>query len=153
MFHKVKKIKPLDNYMLEAEFINGLKKIYDVKPLFKRWPVFKDLKNIPGLFKQVRVDCGGYGIAWNDKIDLACDELWVNGRAATGDKKSEMCNFVYAFVKSRKAAKITQQELEKRTGIKQTVIARFENGGTDTRLSTITALASAIGFTLTLQKP
>jgi len=27
----------------------------------------------------LRVDTGGYGICWNDEIDLSCNELWENG--------------------------------------------------------------------------
>jgi hypothetical protein len=29
--------------------------------------------------EQVRVDTGGFGISWNDEIDLSCDELYDNG--------------------------------------------------------------------------
>ena len=25
------------------------------------------------------MDVGGYGIIWNDDLDLSCDELWENG--------------------------------------------------------------------------
>ena len=34
---------------------------------------------IPGLFEQVKVDSGGYGISWNDELDLSCNELYYNG--------------------------------------------------------------------------
>ena len=27
----------------------------------------------------MQVDAGGYGISWNDDLDLSCDELWENG--------------------------------------------------------------------------
>ena len=27
------------------------------------------------------VNVGGYGIVWNDDLDLSCDELWENGEA------------------------------------------------------------------------
>ncbi len=30
---------------------------------------------------RVRVDTGGYGISWNDAIDLSEYELWTHGRA------------------------------------------------------------------------
>ena len=33
------------------------------------------------LFNSVSVDSGGYGISWNDDVDISCDELWENGRA------------------------------------------------------------------------
>ena len=79
MFFKVTSVKPLDNYILLVSFENGTQKRYDVKPLFNKWDIFKDLVNIPGLFKNVNVDTGGYGIYWNEYIDLSCNELWENG--------------------------------------------------------------------------
>ncbi|MDR2745905.1 MAG: DUF2442 domain-containing protein [Treponema sp.] len=79
MFHKVQCVKPLSEYRLSVQFIGGEQKEYDVKPLFDRWEVFRALTYIPGLFNQVKVDSGGYGISWNDQIDLACDELYANG--------------------------------------------------------------------------
>lgn len=80
MFHKVKEVKPLDEYILEVIFENNEIKYYDVKPLFEKWPAFANLKNIYGLFEQVKVDAGGYGISWNDEIDLSCDELYSNAQ-------------------------------------------------------------------------
>jgi hypothetical protein len=79
MFHKVYAVKPLPDYRLTVQFISGEEKEYDVKPLFSRWEAFQALTYIPGLFNQVKVDSGGYGISWNDQIDLACDELYENG--------------------------------------------------------------------------
>ena len=40
--------------------------------------IFNELKN-PELFVQVKVDTGGYGISWNDDIDLDGEEIWANG--------------------------------------------------------------------------
>ena len=79
MFYKVKDVKPLEKYNLLVTFTNGEIKNYDVKPLFDKWEVFKDLVSIKGLFQQVKVDDGGYGISWNDDIDLSCNELYYNG--------------------------------------------------------------------------
>jgi hypothetical protein len=79
MFHKVQSVKPLPEYRLSVQFIDGEKKEYDLKPLFDKWETFRALACIPGLFSQVKVDSGGYGISWNDQIDLACDELYENG--------------------------------------------------------------------------
>lgn len=79
MFHKVKDIKPIREYVLSATFYDGTIKTYDIEPLFSEIEVFNTLKDIPHLFEQVKVDVGGYGICWNDEIDLSCDELWDNG--------------------------------------------------------------------------
>lgn len=80
MFRKIKSIAAKDNYVLSAIFWDGTEKEYDIEPLFGEIPVFEDLRSIHGLFGQVRVDAGGYGISWNDKIDLSADEIWENGR-------------------------------------------------------------------------
>ena len=79
MFHKVKNAFPLEDYKLLIQFISGVTKIYDVKPLFSWKDVFKKLKENE-LFYDVNVDQGGYGVSWNDDIDLSCDELWENGK-------------------------------------------------------------------------
>ncbi|MBP5633126.1 MAG: DUF2442 domain-containing protein [Clostridia bacterium] len=79
MFHKIKAVNALPEYRLSVQFAEGMTKIYDVKPLFTKWAEFKALKNSPELFKKVQVDTGGYGIIWNDELDLSCNELFENG--------------------------------------------------------------------------
>ena len=79
MFHKIKHVSALPEYRLSVQFSEGATKIYDVKPLFERLPVFRALKEDPTEFGCVSVDVGGYGIVWNDELDLSCDELWEKG--------------------------------------------------------------------------
>ena len=79
MFHKIKDVTPLPDFKLSVQFREGVTKIYDVNQLFDKIPVFKKLKENPLSFFDVVVDTGGYGIVWNDDIDLSCDELWDNG--------------------------------------------------------------------------
>ena len=80
MFHKIKSVGVLPDYLLCVHFAEGIIKIYDVKPIFEKWEPFKALADDPVLFSGVEVDAGGYGIVWNDDIDLSCDELFANGR-------------------------------------------------------------------------
>ena len=79
MFHRLKAVEPLADMKLRVTFLSGDVKRYDVKPLLKKWEAFESLAQVRGLFEQVRVDMGGYGISWNDELDLSCDELWENG--------------------------------------------------------------------------
>ncbi len=79
MFHKVKNVTPLSEYRLSVQFCEGITKIYDLKLLFDKLPIFKNLVENPEQFCSVTVDVGGYGIVWNDELDLSCDELWKNG--------------------------------------------------------------------------
>ena len=80
MFHKVKSVNALPNYCLSVQFVEGVTKIYDIKPLFAKWTVFKELEKNDRLFSEVEVDTGGYGIVWNDNLDLSCNELFENGK-------------------------------------------------------------------------
>lgn len=79
MFYRVKEVRPLPSYNVLVSFVTGECKRYNVAPLFEKWDVFKTLSSVKGLFEQVKVDAGGYGISWNDDIDLSCNELWENG--------------------------------------------------------------------------
>lgn len=79
MFHKIKNVAALPEYKLSVQFSEGVTKIYDVKPLFVKIPLFAGLMENPAEFACVTVDVGGYGIVWNDELDLSCDELWENG--------------------------------------------------------------------------
>ena len=79
MFHKIKNISALSEYRLSVQFCEGVTKIYDIKPLFKELPKFKYFLDHEEEFFAVSVDMGGYGIIWNDELDLSCDELWARG--------------------------------------------------------------------------
>ena len=79
MFHKISKIEIKNNYIIIATFENGIKKEYDISNLIEKIDEFKDLKNY-NLFKLVKVDQGGYGIIWNENIDLSSEEIWKNGK-------------------------------------------------------------------------
>jgi len=77
---KVKSVKPLDNLCLLVTFQNETKKVYDCSPLLES-AVFQELSNRT-LFKMVKTDQGGYGVSWNDEVDLSESELWLNGKLA-----------------------------------------------------------------------
>jgi hypothetical protein len=74
---KVLSVQTKQHKKLLVKFVNGIEKIYDCTQLLNM-DMFQLLKN-DAFFKSVRVDAGGYGISWNDEIDLSEYELWVNG--------------------------------------------------------------------------
>lgn len=77
MFHKIKSVRPMEDKRLRVIFLNGTTKTYDMTPLMKKNAFIR--LNDASFFNEVKVDAGGYGISWNDDIDLCCDELWENG--------------------------------------------------------------------------
>jgi hypothetical protein len=74
---RIQSIKPLEEKRLLVKFANGVEKIYDCTQILQL-DVFQNLNN-EAFFKTIKVDPGGYGISWNDDLDLSEYELWVNG--------------------------------------------------------------------------
>jgi hypothetical protein len=76
-FPKIIKVAPLPDKKLMVLFDNGTTRMYECNRLLQR-PEFSLLKE-DALFKSVKVDIGGYGISWNDDMDISEYELWTNG--------------------------------------------------------------------------
>ena len=78
---KIQSVTPLKDKRLLVKFVNGVEKTYDCTQLL-HLEAFQRLEN-EGFFKSVRVDPGGYGLSWDDDVDLSEYELWVNGKELT----------------------------------------------------------------------
>lgn len=76
-YPKVRSVVALPNRKLKVAFTSGEVKIYNCTPLIAE-DAFRPLKD-EAFFKNVRVDSTGYGISWNDDIDLSESELWIRG--------------------------------------------------------------------------
>ena len=81
-YPKIMTVRSIDHYKLLVTFDNRVTKIYDCTLLFAEAP-FSLLRNKP-IFQSVQVDKGGYGIFWNDELDLSEAELWINGESIKG---------------------------------------------------------------------
>ena len=78
---RIVRVNPLADKHLEVVFENGISKDYDCNQVLKR-PEFFLLKD-EGFFKSAKVDSGGYGISWNDDVDISEYEAWENGTVIT----------------------------------------------------------------------
>jgi hypothetical protein len=78
-FPKIKNVKTKEDYRLEVIFDNNIVKIYDCSKLLSN-PIFEKLKN-ESFFKLAEENSCSYAIIWNDDIDLAESEIWLNGNA------------------------------------------------------------------------
>lgn len=78
MVPRINWIQPCEDFVLKVAFNNGVVKLYDMKPKIEEasFSALKDRR----VFSMVQVDSGGYGVSWNDKIDLSENELWMNGK-------------------------------------------------------------------------
>lgn len=85
---RIESVQPAEDMLLHVRFVNGEQRIYNCEPLTSR-PQFK-LLAVPAFFHSVHVDPGGYGISWNDDIDLSEYELWANGSPIEGSQKTNI---------------------------------------------------------------
>lgn len=76
MFHKISMVTAMNDYKLSVRFAEGITKLYDIKQLFAKHPEFRISEQE---FQCASVDVGGYGVIWNDDLDISCEELWANG--------------------------------------------------------------------------
>ncbi len=70
---RIQAVKALEGKHLLVTFANGMQKVYDCNPLLnlERFQLLRT----EAFFRAVRVDAGGYGVSWNDDIDLSEYEL------------------------------------------------------------------------------
>ena len=78
--YKIEEVMSQDNLVLLVRFEPGVEKLYDLKPLILEIKAFEILEGNPRLSSSVHVASGGYGVIWNEDLDLSCDELWHNGK-------------------------------------------------------------------------
>ena len=68
----VKEVQPKENYTLLVTFSDGIKKIYDARPLLEK-AIYFPLKNL-SFFMSAKVECGT--VVWNDDVDIAPEHLY-----------------------------------------------------------------------------
>lgn len=146
MFHKIYNVKAWPDMMLLVWFADGEIRQYDVKPLLAKWKAFSALKD-EHLFCMVKIDAGGYGLSWNDDIDLSCNEIWENG-VAVDLVRSQRDQIIADLSEVRRQAGLSQKNLAETSGVKQPVIARLECGDTNPQLETILRLLLPLGKTV-----
>ena len=150
MFIKITSVAALPDYILLIGFASGEYKQFDLKPLIVKYPPFQSLTRVEGLYRQVKIDVGGYGLAWNDDLDLSADGLYEHGIPCSppNDIDSLRQKILEELVRARKSVGLSQKQLEILSGIPQTCIARTEKGVTDPQLTTHLKLLEPLGLTL-----
>ena len=74
----IAQVKAQPDKRLLVRFRNGVTKLYDCKRLLNL-PAFEPLRNDETLFRRAHADKHGYGVIWNDELDLAESEVWIGG--------------------------------------------------------------------------
>ena len=152
MTHRIVSVKPMENFILLVNFQNGIEKTYNVRNLYPIFPQFKIFESDTTLFKQVQVDTGGYGISWNDELDLDAEDIWENGIETDTKKEIEIVDILAEnLMKARDIVEMTQKQLSEATGIYQADISKIERGLANPSLSTLKRLADGMGLKLKIE--
>ena len=126
MTHKIVSVKPMKNFVLLVGFQNGIEKTYDMRTLYPIFPQFEVFENDINLFNQVQVDIGGYGISWNDDLDLDAEDIWEDG-IEVGKKEVDIIallaeNLVKALKGIQKTIVITSHDLYLTTEVADNIL-------------------------------
>lgn len=77
-YPRITEAQALPGHQLRVRFDNGDIRDYDFRPHLAL-DMFHLLQN-EVFFRAVKVDVGGFGLSWNDDMDIAASELWLNGQ-------------------------------------------------------------------------
>lgn len=147
MFHRASSIEYLPGTAFRVTFRDGLVKEYDVSVLFDKYPVMLALQD-RSLFEAGKLT--GYGIIWNDDIDLETETVYEEGNTVGKVPIPVGTLFADELLKARASAGITQAELSRLTGIDQGDISKIENGVANPSLLTMERLAKGLNFSLVI---
>jgi len=152
MTHKIVYVKPMEDFVLLVGFQNGVEKRYDMRTLYAVFPQFKKFETDVNLFRHVQVDTGGYGISWNDNLDLDAEDIWEDGIETENKKEVDIAaSLAENLVKARDVVGMTQKQLSESTGIYQADISKIERGHANPSLSTLERLADGMGLKLRIE--
>lgn len=149
MFNKIVNLILMDNHIMLCGFKNHEWRRLDLKPLINKYPPFKVLKK-DDFYKKGKIDLGGFGVIWNDDIDISSDAIFEQG-----EKVSEICLKptidISAYLKElRNKSHLSQNDLSHLSGVSQSTIARIEKGEIDPTLGTVKKIIAPFGLKLVI---
>lgn len=151
MTNRIVSVKTMENMNLVVYFQNGVEKKYNIRRLYNSFPQLRELELDKSLFEKVIVDVGGYGISWNDELDIDAEEIWENGIETGSHKVSILSKLGYDVARARELKHMTQNELSKITGIYQSDISKIERGIANPSVATLKRIADGMNMELKIE--
>lgn len=108
-YPKILSVTPLAGYQLQVTFHNHVTKVYDCANILQH-PAFALLRD-PASFRSVQVDAGGYGVRWNDELDLSEAELWRLGQSVQSE--DDLAFLHIQQVKAQSPQRVTLDEMKR----------------------------------------
>lgn len=150
MFIKATKVKFLEDVMLEMTFQDGKVIKYDMSRMFSKYPQLEELRKNRQLFENGRLDSGGYGVIWNDKLDFDAMSIYEDGEVVGQEETTINQQIGILLMKTREELNITQIELSKKSHVDQGDISKIEKGVGNPTIAKINKLFKAMGKSILL---
>lgn len=147
MHRIITKIETKENLIIVATFADGEVISFDVKTMFEKYPVFKALED-KKLFNSVSIDGIGYGISWNDELDLSSDGIYNRGKHIGKVDPNIKLIVGQAIAEAREAKGMSQRDLSSASGVMQADISKIEKGKGNPTLTTLQKIAKSLGRTV-----
>lgn len=149
MFHKAIKLEFGKGVLIKVTFQDGKVKLFDMSTLFGKYPQLKALKNRL-LFTKGKLS-GGYGIIWNDDLDIEAETIYEEGETIADNKTAPNIIVGEKVLAARASKAMSQKELSNATGIDQSDISKIERGLANPSVGTLNRIAAALGARLDVQ--
>ncbi len=147
MHRIITKVEPKEKLIFHATFADGEVVAFDVKTLFEKYPSFRALED-EELFNSLVIDGVGYGVSWNDDLDLSSDGVYAKGKHI-GKVDPEIKLIVgQAIAEAREEKGMSQRDLSADSGVMQAEISKIEQGKGNPTLSTLQKIAKSLGRTI-----
>lgn len=146
MFHKAVDLEFKDGTEFELTFSTGEVKCFDMASLIDKYPAISVLNN-RNLFLSGKLS-GGYGIIWNDEIDIEAETVYEEGTLVRTEKLAGCHAVADALLAARAKAGMSQAELSAASGIDQSDISKIERGLANPSVQTLSRLANGLGAKL-----
>ena len=144
MHRLIVNVESKEDLTLVATFADGEIVSYDVKALMQRHPEFERLHS-KAFFDSVKIDGIGYGVSWDDALDLSSDGIYLHGDHIGKTDPDLKILLGQAIAQAREEKHLSQRQLSKSSGVIQAEISKLEQGLGNPTLSTLEKLAKALG--------
>ena len=151
MFYHANKVKFLEGVVVELTFQDGKIIQYDLSQLFSKYPQFKELLSNRALFENGKLDPGGYGVIWNDQLDIDSTAIYYDGVLVGQIDVPMNQSLGVLLAETRESLGITQTELSKMSHIDQGDISRIERGIGNPTIAKIERLFNALGKRISIK--
>lgn len=149
MYNELIKVTFNENLIVISEFLDGTVTSFDMKRMFKKYPIMKKLEE-DALYKNGYISPGGYAVIWNDEIDFDAESLYYDGTIL--EKKPIDINKSIAIMvtMARISKGMGQKDLSKATKIHQAEISKIERGIGNPSIKTLDRIAKGLDLKLEL---